>query len=112
MRQAMAGSKDSLLDEATRLLRELAAQQGLAYSTYGETLQRFGKNEIGWTDLFKASGDIYFKEAAQTVWSLVRANGNFYAWMLSMAGARVPRSETKPDKSEAQVGAPPKRGRR
>jgi hypothetical protein len=78
----------SLLDQGTRVLRELALQQGLAYRTYGEVLQRFGERQIGWTELLKTSGDIYIREAAQAAWSLVRANANAYAWMLSAAGAK------------------------
>ena len=92
----MSGSTKSLLDEGTRVLRELAVQQGLAYRTYGEALQRYGEDQIDWKELFKTSGDIYFKEVAQVVWSLIRANTNAYAWMLSAAGAKPVRPEPDP----------------
>jgi hypothetical protein len=84
----MAGSTNSLLDQGNRMLRELALQQGLAYRTYGEALQRFGEDQIDWKELFKTSGDIYFKEVAQAAWSLIRANINACAWMLAAAGAK------------------------
>jgi hypothetical protein len=101
-----------LLDEGTRVLRELATQQGLAFSAYGEALQRFGGNEIGWTDLFKTTGDIYVKEVARTVWSLIRADVNVYAWMLSMAGAKVLRPDAEQKQDAAPEPKPARRGRR
>lgn len=107
----MPGSTKSLLDEGTRVLRELAAQQGLVYRTYGEALQRYGDDQIGWTELFKASGDIYVKEAVQTVWSLVRAYANVYAWTLSVAGAKPVRPETDPGHHEAPPRKRAQRGR-
>jgi hypothetical protein len=107
----MPGSTNSLLDEGTRVLRELAVQQGLAYRTYGEALQRFGEDQIGWAELFKASGDIYFKEAAQTVWSLVRANANVYAWTLSAAGAKPLRPEADAGHDAAPAAKRAQRGR-
>lgn len=103
---------NSLLDESTRVVRELAAHQGVAYCRYGEALQRFGENRIGWTDLLKTSGDIYFKEAAQTVWSLVRADLNVYAWMLSMAGAKILHPKTDQEETTVPASRQPKRGRR
>jgi hypothetical protein len=96
----------SLLDQGTRVLRELALQQGLAYRTYGEVLQRFGEQQIGWTELFKMSGDIYFREAAQAAWSLVRANANAYAWMLSAAGAKPASLDAGPARDVAPAVAP------
>jgi hypothetical protein len=100
----MSGSTKSLLDEGTRVLRELAVQQGLAYRTYGEALQRYGEDQIDWKELFKTSGGIYFKEVAQVVWSLIRANTNAYAWMLSAAGAKPVRPEPDPPYDEAAAG--------
>ena len=90
----MPEATHSLLDQGGRVLRELARQQGLAYRTYGEALQRFGEQQIGWTELFKTSGDIYFKETAQAVWSLIRANANVYALdaVRSWSEARQPGS--------------------
>ena len=98
----MPEATGSLLDQGGRMLRELARQQGSAYRTYGEALQRFGEQQIGWTELFKTSGDIYFKETAQAMWSLVRANANAYAWMLSAAGAKP----ASPDAGPADDAAP------
>ena len=98
----MPEATHSLLDQGGRVLREIARQQGLAYRTYGEALQRFGEQQIGWTELFKASGDIYFKESAQAAWSLIRANANVYAWMLSAAGAKP----VSPDAGPAHDAAP------
>jgi hypothetical protein len=111
MSRAMPGPTKSLLDEGTRVLRELALQQGLAYRTYGEALQRYGEEQIDWKELFKTSGDIYFKEVAQVVWSLVRANTNAYAWMLTAAGAKPLHSETKPAPDEVSAGKRAQRGR-
>src|SRR5947207_2565523 len=101
----------SLLDQGSRVLRELALQQGVAYRTYGEALQRFGEEQIGWAELVKASGDIYFREAAQAAWSLVRANANVYAWMLSAAGAKAVPPETAPAQDETPVVKRTQRGR-
>jgi hypothetical protein len=101
----MPEAANSLLDQGSRVLRELATRQGVAYRTYGEALQRFGDEQIGWAELFKTSGDIYFKEAAQTVWSLVRANANVYAWMLSAAGSKAAQPETVPAHDEAPAAA-------
>jgi hypothetical protein len=92
----MPDATTSLFDQGTKALRELALQQGLAYRTYGETLQRFGEQQIGWTELFKTSGDIYFREAAQAAWSLVRANVNAYASILSAAGAQPAKPDAGP----------------
>lgn len=80
----MPGSTNTLLDEATRVMRELAVNQGMAYATYGEALQRFGENRIGAAELLKATGELYLKEVVQTAWSLVRADLNIYAWMLNL----------------------------
>jgi hypothetical protein len=102
---------DSLLDQATNVLRELALQQGRAYRTYGETLQRFGAKQIGWTDLFKTSGDIYFREAAQVAWSLMRANANACAWMLSAAGAKSASPEADHEHEAPPSGKRAQRGR-
>jgi hypothetical protein len=107
----MPGSQNSLLDEGTRVLRELATQQGLAYRSYGEALQRFGEDQIDWKELFKASGDIYFKEVAKVAWSLIRANTNVYAWMLSAAGAKPVRPDAGPAQDEAPTGRRAQRGR-
>jgi hypothetical protein len=108
----MPGSAKSLLDEGTTLLRELACQHGLAYRTYGEALQRFGEDQIGWKELFKASGDIYFREVAQGIWSLIRANTNACAWMLAAAGAKPlhPTAEPTPDEVPADKRAQRGRG--
>jgi hypothetical protein len=111
MNRAMPGPTKSLLDEGTRVLREIAIQQGLAYRTYGEALQRYGDAQIDWKELFKTSGDIYFKEVAQVVWSLVRANTNVYAWMLSAAGAKPIRPEGDPEHDDAPAGRRAQRGR-
>jgi hypothetical protein len=111
-KQAMPRSTNSLLDEATRVLHELAVNQGLAHSTYGETLQRFGENKIGLSELFKAAGDLYIKEAVQTVWSLVRADINIYASLLAMAGARSIGPQAKADQEEAPSEKHSRRGRR
>ena len=107
----MPGSQNSLLEKGTRVLRELATQQGLAYRSYGEALQRFGEDQIDWKELFKTSGDIYFKEAAQVVWSLIRANTNVCAWMLSAAGAKPVRPEADPGHDETPTGRRAQRGR-
>jgi hypothetical protein len=111
MSWAMAGPTNSLLDEGTRVLRELAAQQGLAYRTYGETLQRYGEDQIDLKELFKTSGDIYVREVAQVVWSLLRANTNVYSWMLSAAGAKPVRPDADPGHDEAPAGKRAQRGR-
>jgi hypothetical protein len=103
----MPGSTNTLLDEATRVVRELATNQGLAYASYGEALQRFGENRIGAAELFKAAGELYFKEAVQTAWSLVRADLNIYAGMLNLTPRRTP------DAAKATPEPKPKsRGRR
>jgi hypothetical protein len=112
MNQATSGPPRSLLDEADRVLRELAVQQGLAYASYGEALQRVGENKAGWSDLLKTSSDIYIKEVAQTLWSLIRADINIYAWMLSMAGARPLGPDAAPKQNDKPAGARPQRGRR
>jgi hypothetical protein len=111
MSRAMPGSTNSLLDEGTRVLRELAVQQGLAYRAYGEALQRFGEDQIGWKELFKTSGDLYFKEAVHTAWSLIRANTNVYAWILSAAGAKPVRPEAEPGTDEPPAAKRAQRGR-
>jgi hypothetical protein len=111
-KQAMPEPTNSLLGESTRVVRELATHQGMAYCRYGEALQRFGDNKSDWTDLLKTSGDIYFKEVAQTVWSIVRADLNIYAWMLSMAGAKVLHPNTEQHETAAPASPRPKRGRR
>lgn len=108
----MPGQTDSLLDEPTRMLRELATHQGMAYCRYGEALQRFGDNTSGWADLLKTSGDIYFKEISQTVWSLIRADLNVYAWMLSAAGAKVLHPKSDQHENTVPARPQPKRGRR
>jgi hypothetical protein len=100
---------NSLLDQGTRVLRELALQQGLAYRSYGEVLQRFGDDQIGWTELFKTTGDIYFREAARAAWGLARANANAYAWMLSVAGAKPVHPEG--DRGQDISGNRARRGR-
>jgi hypothetical protein len=107
----MPGPTKSLLDEGARVLRELALQQGLAYRTYGEALQRYGEEQIDWKELFKTSGDIYFKEVAQVVWSLVRANTNVYAWMLAAAGAKPLHPEAEPAPDGVSAGKRAQRGR-
>jgi hypothetical protein len=107
----MPEATHSLLDQGGRVLRELARQQGLAYRTYGEALQRFGEQQIGWTELFKTSGDIYFKETAQAVWSLIRANANVYAWMLSAAGTKPAGPEAEPVHDAAPSTKRAQRGR-
>jgi hypothetical protein len=78
---------------------------------HGEALQRFGEQQIGWTELFKTSGDIYFREAAQAAWSLVRANANAYAWMLSVAGARPANPDPGRGSDAAAAGKRAQRGR-
>ena len=107
----MPGSTNSLLEEATRLVHELATQQGLAYRTYGDALQRFGDSQMAWSELFKTSGDIYLKESVRTVWSLIRANANACAWMMSMAGAKPLHPTTDSGKVEAPSGKRAQRGR-
>jgi hypothetical protein len=107
----MPDATRSLIDQGSQVLRELAVQQGVAYRTYGEALQRFGEEQIGWSELVKTSGDIYFREAAQAVWSLVRANANIYAWMLSAAGAKVAQAESVPAHDEAPAARRAQRGR-
>ncbi len=94
----MPRSANTLPDEASRLLRDVAVHQGLAYCTYGEALQRFGKHDIGWVDLFRTSGDIYYKEAARIFWSLLSADFNAYASLLSKAADKTHR----PDADVAQ----------
>jgi hypothetical protein len=89
----MPRSTNALPDEASRLLRDLAVHQGLAYCTYGEALQRFGKRDIGWTDLFRTSGDIYYREATRVFWTLLTADFNGYASLLSMAAGKTHRPE-------------------
>jgi hypothetical protein len=111
-KQAMPRSTNSLLDEATRVLHEFAVNQGVAYCTYGETLQRFGENKIGLYELFKAAGDLYIKEAVQTVWSLVRADISIYASLLTMAGAESIGPQAKADQEEASSEKHSRRGRR
>jgi hypothetical protein len=107
----MPGPTNSLLDQGTKVLRELAVQQGSAYRTYGEALQRYGDDQIGLAELFKTSGDIYFKEVAQVAWSLIRANTNVYAWMLSAAGAKPIRPEVNTGHDELPAGKRAQRGR-
>ena len=80
----MPGSTNALLDETTRVMRELAVNQGLAYATYGDALQRFGENRIDAAGLLKTTGELYFKEIVQTAWSLIRAELNIYALMLNV----------------------------
>jgi hypothetical protein len=103
----MPGSTNALLDEATRVVRELAMNQGLAYATYGDALQRFGENRIGAAELFKAGSELYVKEAVQTAWSLVRADLNIYAWMLNLTPRRTAEAE-----KEAPEPKQKSRGRR
>jgi hypothetical protein len=110
MTQAMPESTPSLLDEAGRVARELAAQQGLAYTAFGDALQRFGDSRLGWTELLKVAGDIYLKEAARSFGSMARANITVYTWLLSLAGAKSLRAEagstpeTPPSARQSQRG--------
>lgn len=108
----MPGSADSLLDEATRVLRELAMLQGRAHCTYGEALQRYGANEIDLTELCRATGDSYFKGAEQTFWSLARADLNVYVWMLSTVGTKQRHPEPAAEPAAAPASKPSRRGRR
>ena len=107
----MPGSTDTLLGEGTRVLREIAVQQGLAYRTYGEALERFGEAKIGWPELMKTSGDLYAKEAVRTIWSLIRADTNIFSWMLSLAGAKPVRPSGEPTQGAAPSGKRAQRGR-
>ena len=107
----MPGPTNSLLDEGGRLLREFAVQQGAAYRTYGEALQRFGEQQMDWKELFKTSGDIYLREVAQSMWGLVRANTHMFAWMLAAAGAKPLRPEAEPSRDEPPTEARTRRGR-
>jgi hypothetical protein len=106
----MPRSTDSLLGEASQVLRDLAVHHGLAYSTYGEALQQFGENKMGWPELFKTSSDIYFKEAAHTFWALLKAEFDVYTLM--MAGNKVLRPEAEAEKNATAAAKPAQRGRR
>ncbi len=108
----MPWSTTALLDEATRVSREIAVHQGLAYSNYGKALHRFGESEIGWSELVKESSDLYIREAAHTYWTLVRAEVTIYSWLLTMPGAKVVRPEGELTKDAAPAGKPAQRGRR
>ena len=108
----MSGSTDSFLAEGTRILREIAGQQGAAYRAYGETLQRYADSQIDLTGLLKSSGDLYIKEAARTAWSLVHASASMYSWILSLAGTKVLRPEAVAQPGEEKVSKPAQRGRR
>jgi hypothetical protein len=108
----MSGPTNSILDETTRILRALAVQQGVAYSTYGDALQQFGERKIDWSTLFRISGDLYIKESATLVWSLIQAEIAFYAWMLTMAGTKPARQDAGTDEAVAPAGKAVKRGRR
>jgi len=105
------GSTNSLLDEGAKLLREFAVQQGAAYRTYGEALQRFGEQQMDWQELFKTSGDIYLREVARSMWGLVRANTHMFAWMLAAAGAKPLRPETGAARDEPSTEGRTQRGR-
>ena|SRR5215469_10275159 len=109
--QSVPGSTNSLLDEGAKLLREFAVQQGAAYRTYGEALQRFGEQQMDWKELFKTSGDIYLREVAQSMWGLVRANTHMFAWMLAAAGAKPLRPETGAARDEPLAEGRTQRGR-
>jgi hypothetical protein len=106
----MPRSTESLQDEATQVLRDLAVHHGLAYTTYGETLQEFGENKIGWADLFKTSSDIYFKEVAHTYWALLKAEFDVYTSMMAGSKTLHPEAETEPKATAA--AKPAQRGRR
>jgi hypothetical protein len=108
---AVPGSTNSLLDEGARLLREFAVQQGVAYRTYGEALQRFGEQQMDWKELFKTSGDIYLREMVRSMWGLVQGNTHMLAWMLAAAGAKPLRPETDSGRDEAPTEGRTKRGR-
>ena len=108
----MSEPTNALLAEGTRVLREIAGQQGAAYRAYGEALQRFADSHIGLTDLLKSSGDIYVKEAGRTAWSLVHAGAGLSAWMLSLAGAKPLRPEAATKRDAAPVNKRAQRGRR
>ena len=88
------------------MLRELAVRQGQAYRAYGEALERFGEAKIGWAELMRTSGDIYYKEAGQAVRSVFRAGSDIYAWIQSIGGPKTIRSEAEaaPATKRAQRG--------
>jgi hypothetical protein len=109
--QPVPGSTNSLLDEGAKLLREFAVQQGVAYRTYGETLERFGERQIDWQELFKASGDIYLREVVRSMWGLVQANTHMFAWLLAAAGAKSLRPETAAASDEPATERRTQRGR-
>ena len=107
----MPGPTNSLLDEGGRLLREFAVEQGAAYRTYGEALQRFGEQQMDWQELFKTSGDIYLREVVRSMWGLVQANTHMFAWLLAAAGAKSLRPETGAARDDTPTEARARRGR-
>jgi hypothetical protein len=98
----MAASIEARPDGVDHLLRELAVQQGLAYSAYGDALQRFGEGKVGWSDLLKTIADLYFKGATQSLWGVVLVNASAYAWLLSLAGAKVLQQNPQPQPSRGR----------
>ena len=84
----MSGSTDSFLTEANRVLRDMAGQQGAAWSAYGEALQRFAESRSELPELWKNVADLYIREAGRSGWSLLHAGAAMYGWALSLAGAK------------------------
>ena len=84
----MPGTTDSFLSEANRVLREMAGQQGAAWTAYGEALQRFGESRSELPEFWKSVADLYIREAGRSGWSLLHAGASMYGWLLSLAGAK------------------------
>jgi len=84
----MSGSTDSFLSEASRVLRELAGQQGAAWRAYSEALQRFAESQSELPELWKSVADLYIREAGRSGWSLLHASASLYGWLLALGGAK------------------------
>jgi hypothetical protein len=92
----MAKEAESILKKGGDALREAAAHQGMAYRSYGEALEKFGKGEIDATDLFKTAGDLYFKEVGRVGASLFGAGTNLIGNVLGSASQPLQNAADKP----------------
>jgi len=97
----MPGSTDSFLSEANRVLREMAGQQGSAWSAYGDALQRFAESRSELPEFWKSVADLYIREAGRGGWSLLHAGASMYGWLLSLGGAK-PLHESGEPSSDAR----------
>jgi hypothetical protein len=81
----MTQEPESIPNKVTAVLREVATHQGGAYKEYGAALEKYGAGEIGAADLFKAAGDLYFREVGSLGANLFAAGTNLFSSVLGQA---------------------------